>query len=231
MKKTSINEKQTAFTLVELLAVIAIIALIAALTIPAFTKMSSGNSLANAANQLAEDLNFAQQLAIKNNRPTEITFYSYVNSQSADTAPWFYSYQIWQMMDTGSFQAATKVMTLPPGIVISSNSYYSTIFDPKFNVTTTSGSNTLNKQLIRVPLAKTQPQQLLSAGSTTTPGYFPIVFNPDGSASSLNSGTSGQCVTLYPKSSPKGTYGPAPNFITLVIDPLDGTIRTYQPGS
>lgn len=242
MKKIVISEQRKAFTLVELLAVMAIIALVAAFVVPAFTHMSRGRDLADAASQLANEINFTQQLAIKNNQPAQIIFFSYKNSANADTAAHFQAYQVWSQDENGNFQPETKVIPFPVGIRLSGDQLYTTVLK---NTPATQPLDNKLKSLLRVPGTPTgttwtpaTPSGSGSGGNGATSTYFQITFHSDGSTD-LNPDTSAVgawSLSVYPTNSPKPASNlqgkePASDFITLVIDSLNGTIRSFQPGS
>ncbi len=247
----SLAPRQKAFTLLELLAVIAIIGLLAGLVVPAFSHLAESSKLTNAATQLANELNYAQQLAIKNNVPTSVVFYSYKNSTNADTTPRFQAFQTWvqapnQALNTyAAYRPGSKVMPLPEGIIISYSSTYSTVLS---NHSATAPATFASSFSVPSTTSDSWSPASSNGGTELDHTYFKITFYPDGSTDLVDpppppgTDSSSQpsyswCITLYPgnysaaAANPGGaTTGPAPNFVTLVIDSMNGNIRVYRPG-
>ena len=207
-----------AFTLIELLAVMAIIAVMASLIVPAFNSLGGAYSLTATAQSVTNRLSLARQQAIARNKSVEVRIYQ---------------------NDEGAF--STLAVVVPdgqdPGGQLPEewlNNYYevpeSIVFDlseqRKFSSLLEPGSAN------EAPAERTE----LSSAPEALQGrdYLVFHFAPDGNTNLSATDDAGD-PTLYTLSlrtrtaSGAGTERPADNFVTLILDPVVGRVRTFQP--
>jgi uncharacterized protein (TIGR02596 family) len=72
-----------AFTLIELLVVVAIMGLLLALVAPAVVPMMQSSNMNKAAEMISDELNFARQTALTQNRDVEVRFYKLPSPSNA----------------------------------------------------------------------------------------------------------------------------------------------------
>lgn len=82
------------YTLVEMLAVVAIILSLLAVASSGFKKTWESQELRASAMQLATDLAFASQTAVKLGKPVQVRFYKYQPEDVATDKPQFHAYQL-----------------------------------------------------------------------------------------------------------------------------------------
>ena len=188
-----------AFTLIELLVVLAVIAILTALTVPTFTALSKSSSL-NRGGQLAGDLlSFARQDAVTKTCDVEVRFY---NLTSGAGTGWK-AMQLWEYSQTvngPTSNAASRVVTLPDGVVIGTDGGLS----PMLSSSPHSGTVTLP-----------------TWGSTS---YRSFRFRPNGAPESAAAAVN--YFTLVPATD--ATAHPV-NYYTIQVDSLTGKIKVIRP--
>jgi uncharacterized protein (TIGR02596 family) len=192
--------RRSAFSLLELLIVIAIMGILAALTLPAFNSISGGRKLDLAGSQVVDTLSLARQSAMAQG--------CRVRLELADIGASSPDYRIHRLLEfrNGTWQAASKWMTLDDTVKISSDASRTSLINQITNSATTNftyrGTNFSNKKVI------------------------PVTFLPDGTT--LLSGTN-NFLTLEPIRSPKDASGNALNWSCIVINPVTGRATAYRP--
>jgi len=204
------TQNRQAFSLVELLVVIAIIALLATFTLPAMTSVLQGNQLSQAAAQVQQNLVTARQTAQTRNRRVEVRFYSFTSPDVPGGSNAFQAMQSFLIQEDGSYTPLSKVSKLPGTMLINESTTLSPLI-----ANLSAKSWTTNDPQIPVPGIGT---------SYTAKG---MEFRPDGETSlvSINQ----WFLTIHAARLGKSITAPPPNFITVQVDPLAGSLRTYQP--
>lgn len=129
--KADRNGGRSAFTLVEMLAVLAVMGLLMALVVPATSGIMSGFSLTQQGQELTDKLSLCRQLAMTQNRETELRI---VKTGTGTNAA--YAYQIWVADAQGANAVAYgRVIRLPETIQINEE------LSPMMNVLTTGEAN------------------------------------------------------------------------------------------
>jgi uncharacterized protein (TIGR02596 family) len=237
------------FSLLELLVVMLIIGIVAAFIAPAATTILRGSQLTQASSIIADQFNIARQYALSTNHPVELRLICYADPevpgewQGGQQAPGqakFRAVQILQTMDAtlnGDFVRVPldKVQVLPQAVVMDSGPLSPLIRDANRN--TQSDSNPTVTPAYIQQAASTDPPIPRSIGSSvvgTNYSYVAFRFMPDGSTNlppkSVSDANGGWFVTLHNLNDPMGASSPPPNFFTLQVDPVSGTLKQFRPG-
>ena len=230
------------FSLIELMIVVFIIGIVAAFTIPAMTTILRGSQLAQASQILSDQVNLARQYALSKNHPVEVRFIRYADPEmpgevtpggtSTPANGQFRAIQVLETMDaidpvTNDFVRLPldKPQLLPQAIVMNQNTLSTLINDPNNGATIPT----------KATASSNDPPLPRNIGTNYDFVYFR--FLPDGSTNlplqAANPGANGNtawCVTLLNINDPATPTAPPPNFFTLQIDPVSGTIKQFRPG-
>jgi uncharacterized protein (TIGR02596 family) len=215
------------FTFIELLAVIAIIILVTAFIIPAAAGIGRGQRLTSAEQIVSGQLNLARQAAVSGALPVEVRFLGYADEFGTVG---FRGVQIWQWQSDGTERPLGKVAKLPQAIIMLDNGPVNDSATSTSTGLTTLSSYTGRSTLLDLALQRASTSNDPSIGALS--GTYKIAsfqYNPDGSTTLDPSGA--WHVTLAATTPPVGN-SPAvpPNFITIQLDALNGTTRSYRPG-
>ena len=205
-------KRTTGFTLVELLVVLAIISILAVLGMMGFGS-TRGANVTNAAQTVQEAFKLARQLAVTQNRLTEVRFYQTAGTSTA--SPTYSSLRVEMYDVTGTTASpASHLLILPSNVVMVSAISYSTL------LSSTTNPSTLTENLPGAPNTPYTPVQFRASGVTT--------LNPSGSAPT-SSTTDQWFVSLKLLSDPAATSTPAKDFATVQLNPVTGATLLYQP--
>jgi len=196
------------FTLIELLVVLAIMAILMAFVVPAATNMMRGNSLSSAGQIITDRLSLARQTAVARNRTVEVRFYKYSDPQSPGSKNSYRALQAFEVDKANVFVPLEKVQTLPLGMIIDSGTSLSSLASLASSAVT-SGTSSLPR--------------------VSSASYFTVRFLPNGSTDLLP--TSDWFLTLHEENKGDPMTTPPPNFITVDVDPVGGTLRMFRPGT
>lgn len=219
------SPRRRAFSLVELVIVIAVIVIIAAFTLPAMNTVLRGSHLSQGSGMLVGQLNIARQQALSRNRIVEVRFYRYADPEVpgenvADPSTGkFRAMQLFEVtsIGTGIALPLDKVQVLPGTVVFaySDSQGLSSLLDKPTG-------DAPKRPGIDDPAAPKLPR-----GVDYNYEYVAFRFNPDGSTN--RTPTAKWYITIVNANDKITAAVPPPNFFTVQVDPVSGTIRTYRP--
>ena len=202
------------FTLLELLAVIAIMAIFAMLALPAFTHLNKAAALTNSASLISDQLTAARQSALSRSRVVEVRFYK-LPGELKGSAKAYRAFRVFLYDEkVQNAFALTNLVKLLPGVVMPDDQNFSTIL------------NTSSNNRILTPATETLP------GVTDPVTYQAFRFRSNGATDLDPSGAPAGdkwFLTLKAETDPVAGTQPAHNFVTLMIDPVSGRVRTFRP--
>jgi uncharacterized protein (TIGR02596 family) len=200
-----------AFSLIELLVVIAIIGVMSALVVPAMSSVLRGNEMNRAEQMVQQQLASARQTAIARNRRVEVRLYKFDNPDDIGTNQTFCALQSFLISDNGASTPLGRLTKLPATVLMNEN---------------TANSSLLKEDRDKKSWPATDPKiNLPAVGTTYTAKAFQ--FRPDGSTS-LSSADK-WFLTLHAATAGANASTLPPNFATIQVDPVSGSVRTYRP--
>ena len=209
MRRSIQSTRGRGFTLIEIVVVVTIILILIAVFVPVALTVGSAN-LSQGIELLQGAITLARETAIRENRPVEVRFYSYVSPEVASPEAEFRAVQV--LADEGDPAVAVPISELeklPRNIVIINHPDYST--------------------LVTAPeLQASETVEIEGAAGDAT--FFSFLFLPDGSAALEDEEAGAWFLTIAEESKMMGAGGDLPrNYITLQIEPFTGAIRLLQP--
>jgi uncharacterized protein (TIGR02596 family) len=237
------------FTLVELLMVMAIMLVVMGLVVSAFPSLGKAGNLTNGTASFVDALNQARQYALSQNRTVEVRFYYLPGPTDGTTCTAYRAMRIivcdangltMDPVNTTSYSAGAKpglIQKLPVGIIIYTDTTgkFTTLLPAMSNSTSPSPTwpGAISTSLKAATGTETLP------GATTATSYAAFQFKPTGGTNldplgtiGSNSSTSDKWFMSFKIQTdpiPTGSTKPAINFITVVVDPITGRVRSYRP--
>jgi uncharacterized protein (TIGR02596 family) len=247
------TNRQSAFSLVELIVVAAVIAVIIGFAVPAANNLIKGSQLTQGSQTFADLFSFARQSAMSRSRPIEVRFYRYGDldtpgEDAVDKTTWkFHGFQLFEILENGAALPINKMQRLPKMVIMSSSdpnssgggaatAKYSTLLNTDFRGVYKDAEDDLTTPEIPVSFA--------TSGGTISVGrkyeYASFRFLQDGSTdlppSTKKGGTgTGQSdddswyITLVNLNDEFKSIDQI-NFYTVQVDPVSGTTKSYRPG-
>jgi uncharacterized protein (TIGR02596 family) len=214
--------KNSAFSLVELFIVALLLAVMAAFALSTPSTVVKGSHLSQAERLLTDQFKLARQEAITRNHRVEVRLIRFGDPESpgesaSDPSTGFYrAIQLFDVLDNGSSAPLDKPQLLPQAIVMSSDEHSTLLSHADLQPPQHAGDHQgANPSLPR--------------GIDRNYEYVSFRFLPDG-GTSLNS-TNGVtwCATLRRLVDKPDGPKPPPNFVTLQLDPVAGTVQLFRP--
>lgn len=214
------------FTLVEILVVLALIGMLLFLTVPGLKDVFKGSKLTTTADQIANDLSVARQLAIKENVPVEVRFYRFPDANAKNELRYaaYQCYSLRQDLNTPSDYTTERIARpvfekmryIPSGVVLLDSVQWSTVLsDAKVRKDT---------EIVR---------GLVPSEKETQAEYRSFIITAEGETSLDHSGSKQWYLTLVNEQEVQKAQNlesiKPNNFICLQIDPYTANTRRYQP--
>jgi len=198
------------------MVVIAIMVVILSLAIPAFVTIGKASHLTNAGFTIQDNLRLARQMAVAQNRKVAVHFYKIkgeVGNQEEYRALRIYTTDDSQRLDDNGnpvLVALGGIKRLPSDTIMSQKVGFSTLL------------SSLNPD--PTPATEDVPGEKGAA-------YKVVEFNPDGSTTLPATPTNGDkwFITVKAENDPESAAMPAKNFITVMLDPVTGRLKSFQP--
>jgi uncharacterized protein (TIGR02596 family) len=233
------------FSLLELLVVMLIIGIVAAFVVPSASTILRGSQLQQASQTISDQFNLARQYALSTNHPVEVRLIRYadpevpgevMNGVSNPTNGNYRAVQILETLDainpaTGDFAriALDKPQLFPQAIIMDTGALSTLIHDASSG-STTDATPSVTPLICNATSA--DPPMPRKVGTNYV--YIAFRFLPDGSTNlppkSLSDPSGQWFVTLHNLTDTQGGATPPPNFFTLQVDPVSGTLKQFRPG-
>jgi len=209
-----IPRQHQGFSLLELLAVLAIIAVVIAFVVPSMSGILRGNDMTRGEQMFQQQLALARQTAVANNRRVEVRLYEFDDPDVVGTDRLYRALQTFILAEDNTAKPLGNVQKLPNTVAIN---------------TTTTASTLMNLPDKTFDATKDPQIKLPGVGTTYTAKAFQ--FRPDGSTNLSSATVADWFITLVstnPITQVNSTTLP-PNFATIQIDRIGGTVRSYRP--
>ena len=200
-----------AFTLIEMLLVVVVLAVIATLAAPVVGSVLRGLEMNQARQVLHQHLASARQTAIARNRRVEVRFYKFAKPDSGDDRQVFAALQSFLIDEQSQGSPLKSATQLPSSVLMNERAVNSSLLD-------------LPDKTDWDPA--TDPQAELP-GVGTDYQVKAFQFRPDGSTN-LDP-TRNWYVTVHAAQAGAEATQTPPNFATIQVDPVSGSVRSYYP--
>jgi uncharacterized protein (TIGR02596 family) len=205
----------SAFSMVELLIVIAIITVMASLMGPTLNSALRGTALTQATDKVIGVLSLAHQTALTKAQTVEVRFYSYVDPETPGDTGQGHAIQALAIDDSGAPTPLMKAQSLPQTVVMTTNSFNGQSASTLLGITNSSSSNSIPR-----------------VGTNYTCASFRFYRSGATDLANSSQGTNAWGVTLVNAADLLGAKGSKLplNYATVVVDPFNGSLKTYRPG-
>jgi uncharacterized protein (TIGR02596 family) len=230
------TSQKRAFSLLELIIVILIIGIVAAFVTPAIGTVLKGSQLTQAEQIVTDQLKLARQQAVTRNRSIQVRFIRYGDPEvpgEVKTDPKtgaFRAIQLFEIFENGASAPLDKPQLLPQAIILDSGNggtsgSLSTLINP------TAGNPTIKANKTRSVTTETGGDPAMPRGIDWNYDFLAFRFLPDGSTDlNPNSGSTWYVTGHNVNDVVTGSAPtPPPNFFTIQVDPISGTLRIFRP--
>jgi uncharacterized protein (TIGR02596 family) len=213
-RSSSTQNLREGFTLTELLIVIAIIMVLASLMGPTLNYAIRGTALTQGADKVIGVLSLARQTALTKAQTVEVRLYSFTNAETPGDSGQGHSLQAFTLADDGSYSPIIKAQMLPQTVIMTTATNLSTLM----SLTNTTGSNTVMSSIPR-------------AGTNYSYSSFQFYRSGMTSLPSSSSSNTVWCITVVNAADMLGANSNnlPKNYTTVVVDPYNGSLRTFRP--
>ena len=176
---------------------------------------------------LTDQIKLARQQAVTKNHNVEVRFIRYgdpeIPGEKANTpsSGYFRAIQVFEVLDNGAIVPLDKPVLLPQSIIVSPGTLSTLVSDPS---------------MLPVKQAKKTKAADGSGGDPSMPrgidwNYEFVCFRflPDGGTSLTTTAGKIWCITLHNVNDAQSGGTPPPNFVTLQVDPVAGSVRLFRP--
>jgi uncharacterized protein (TIGR02596 family) len=245
------KNRQSAFSLVELIVVAAVIAVIIGFAVPAANNLIKGSQLTQGSQTFIDIFAFARQSAISRNRAVELRFYRYADldtpgENASVKATWkFHGFQLFEILDNGAALPINKMQRLPKMVIMSTAGADGTSNKAKYSTLLNTDVRGDFKDANTDPTAPEIPVSFAGSSGTSVSvdrnyEYTSFRYLQDGSTDlppSTKVGGTGTgkadddswYITLV-NLNDDGKDINTINFYTVQVDPANGSTKSYRPG-
>lgn len=227
MNSTKSHRPSRGFSLVELLVVLLIMSIMVMMAMPSMKDSQKSAKLNQAGDQFRFDLAEAAQSAVKDNIQIEVRIYKFKEKGQNDQPVGYTAYQIFQvrpdlykLLEPGAvpiLRPLTKFRRLPEGVIIPDHVKWATVVAHE-----------------RVRKGKEELRNVVPGEKSTEAEFAAFRITADAETDLDRSGNILWYVTFLNLTElggrPAGDDLKPKNFVTLMIDPYNGSTRWHQPG-
>jgi len=189
-----------------------IIVIMASLMGPTLNTALRGTALTQGTDKVLGVLSLAHQTAITKAQTVEVRFYAYTNAETPGDTGQGHAIQAFSLDDSGNYAPLMKAQMLPASVVMTTNTNFSTLMTFGTN---SSPTNSIPRAGLNYTYASFQYYRSgstsLAASSLATNVWSVTILN-------LTDVLTGSSPTTLPL-----------NYATVVIDPYNGSLKTYRP--
>ena len=219
MKTIQLESRPGGFSLIELLIVIVIIAILMTFAVPTVQRAMVGNRLTSASDDVVARLAYAQQEAMRTNRPVQVRFISWNDPKIPGEEIKYRGYQLYHRpgfdfnaKEQGQSETNTAVpveglIKFPNGVIMSPNRNFSSIME--------------------LPEKGGSIQRTM--GSDLNTRYVAFEFLPDGSTNLDGSQPLWFFTLMEENKEPRGGGAPPDNYACITIDAFNGSVKVLRP--
>lgn len=198
-----VSSSQRAFSLVEILVVMALAVTLMALASVGIAKILTSARVSQSGQMFMDTISLARQEAVRSNREVRVIFYKFPSQTGGD--PHWRGVQLTtveETVDGRKDKVLSKLLTLPPGIIINESGTLSPLLSADSTI-----SGTQN------------------VGDYSNVPYKGFRFRPGGS---LDHGVppDSNFLTLNELND---KASPPTNYFTIQVNPVTGSVRSYRP--
>ena len=238
MQRRPKSLSQSAFTLIEMLAVLGIIAVVAGVAAPAVLGVITSTRLTQAGDEIAGFISQAQQIAVSESRPVEVRFYRMTDAKSVgdDASAIYRGVLLLKYFQTGEPDPTALdgsslasplavaefggIYRLPSGIEIAESAVLSSIMN--LNERPARGGDSGGSARVVVKRAGNYDELEVPEGQA----FRSFLCLPEGTDLNANETW---FVTMVESNNRDSSPNDLKNFYTIQIEPVTGRLMTYRP--
>ena len=193
--------------------VVVVIAFLLAMTAPTMFSNMRASELSTQGDLLKNRLSLAQQTALSSNSDVEIRFFKYADTSNAEVLPRFRGFRFYQYNELGKLVPVSELFNLTGSVMISDEKTYSTIIS-------------------EMPEKDLPPNDLVQFSiGVKEVDYVAFRYLPDGSTTLPKTGETWFLTLLEDQGVANAATREINNYFCIQIDPFNGSMREYRPGT